>query len=253
MGLEHRSRLFRVSKASTAEGKRGAFVDIQGNPVSQAQLQDRMHNDKKRDKANQARCGCSLWPGELIKEVFSQAKIASMSEQTFGQLNIPERDIEMVEIAKGEWLDESDEKERMGWVFTSYAVLDGISRVVNPGYIKLCGDGAFRTVFANWCILFLGFLSKHYGRTNMRRATADVVAHVRAWPTHFNPLVWVVASGETAGAYRLGIDALLRFANTLTPRVDLALSTKHFHADLTATAEKARRELLKHSVRVAYF
>jgi hypothetical protein len=128
-----------------------------------------------------------------------------------------------------------------------------IARLANPDHIKLCGNGTYKTVFANWFVVPIGFLSKHYGKTTIRGMNSVTKSAATTWPTHFNPLVWVVASGETTGAYRLGLDALLRYGNAVCPALNLPRSVAQFHADLTPTAEKARKELLPQSIRVADF
>ena len=56
-------------------------------------------------------------------------------------------------------------KDHCGFVISTREHLQSISRVSNKEYIMLCGDGTFKSVLQGWCIIIVGFLSKHYSRT----------------------------------------------------------------------------------------
>ena len=131
-------------------------------------------------------------------------------------------------------------------VFSSFACLRCLSKLANKNYIKLCADGTFKQLFANWCTIPLGFLSKRRGRTTLRGLRRSI----KTWPTTFTPLLWIVASGETEGAYTIGARVLDRFAaNTKIAGIDLEIAVKQFHCDMTATAEAARKKYYRCSIR----
>ena len=239
---------YEASRASTAEGKRGAFIDIQASPPRLPQLQRRMSRDAVGGRSDGEVHTARRWPTELIKSVLNEAAIVTVSEDTFRDPAVVPSDLDMVILASGNWLDESGREEHCGWVFSSRACLSAVTKWRNQKFLKLCADGTFRTTFSNWVLIPIGWLSKSYRLTTMRGAPGKV----KTWPTHFTPVLWVFASGETTGAYRLGISTLIRYMRAVNIGWDVSL-VKQFHADLTATAEKARAELLPDSIRVADF
>ena len=73
-----------------------------------------------------------------------------------------------------------------------------------------------------------------------------------ALATCISPLLWVISSGELTKSYSLAIESLTVHAKHLM-NVDVPAVVRQFHCDLTQTAEGARVELLKNSIRASDF
>ena len=248
---------FHRSAANTAHGKRIAFVGVAGEAPELPQLSNKIHNDRSKSRVEDTHQtpADNVWPHELIKRCLADAAVPRVGAETLllwkdipGNIPSNAKDaFDMYLLDEGSWTA-TNGNPHIGFAFSSYACLAALSKLRNKEYIKLTGDGTFKRTFQNWCVIPVGLLTKREGRTRTRGQDAPI----DSWPTHFTPLVWVLASGETTGSYKLGLAALNRMAAALFD-IDLTRCTKQFHADLTPTAEAARQELYPASVRTADF
>ena len=232
-----------ASDASPGVARLTAFVDLPYAPPSPRQLQRRAKRDKhKAMPADEQPCG--LWPTESVKHAFREAGVRAPTDDDF----TGDDELEMYMLGT-ETFQDTGGNDHVAFVVSSLACLKSVSKLANKQYIKLCADGTFKQLFGNWCTIPLGFLTKHKGRTTPRGHTLTVLS----WPTTFTPLVWVVASGETGGAYCAGARVLNRLAGRPLiaggQGIDMRQNVKQFHADMTKTAEAAREELYDKSVR----
>ena len=243
-----------TSKAKKSAGKLVALTKLEESPPKQDILIDRSRNEKKTFRKRKhieqaAEESTDVWTVAVIKQAMRDNNLISLVDCTAEErasivANSPD-DAPMI-LAERSFV--ANNKEHYAVAIASKELLRIISKLANRRYVKLCGDATFKCAFENWCLVTVGSLTKQYGR--IRTPATNAMSGHTAWSTHFSPLVYVFASGETSEAYDVALQGLIESVQAVCA-VDLRDVCRQFHADLTATAERARKERLPKSIRVA--
>lgn len=115
-----------------------------------------------------------------------------------------------------------------------------LSRLANPKYIKLCGDGTFRSVKNPYLLCTLGVISKHYASGERDR--------MPAFRSTFNPVMFAVTNKESEFTYRFLMLSTKKVALKLN-RMDLQTDVRQYHADWHKGEEAARAQEFPNSIR----
>ena len=226
---------FRNSKATTAMGKLAAVCRMEDPPPDPSQVQSWLKRQKKLERAASQI--------EEEPDAYTVAHVDLLLDQ-FGLKSLADTDDDLEACLLGRSVWEEDGKERCAFAFGSRESLRILGKLKNKRYIILCGDATWKQLFAQWCLIPIGVVTKRYGKTTQKGSVPS-----SAWASHLSPVIWVVASGELAGAYMLGFSSLIQHTPAVCPDIDIQEDVKQFNADLTATAEKARQRHLKNSIR----
>lgn len=174
----------------------------------------------------------------------------SLSLRCPGGLDKEMRDqMEMIDFQS--WLD-AKAQTCCGAVVSKWEMLATAARLANKGYIKSCCDGRFKLTYGGWCTLPLGFFCKEYSKTTMR--TPDSKMILPAWTTRFVAQAFVIATSESAPAYRMALESIGAHIDALWPgmfAIGFLNNVRQFLADLSPAAELAREQFLPAALRAS--
>ena len=219
-------------KANTQKLLR-ATRGLQQTPVPKAFMKNWLKNhrpklEQPRDKSaplNWARCD---WD-QLIRDLGTMEAVYEASPQEWPNT---------LKIAACQF-----DFEATAVVLLNPALFKGVmDKLANKCYIKLCGDGTFRLTRAEWVVMSLGVLTKHYARADGECA----------FRTTFTPLLFAIANTESCSTYSLLFTAAVNAARKLCA-IDLPAVAWQYHADLHPGEDNARAACLPNAARVADF
>lgn len=122
-------------------------------------------------------------------------------------------------------------------------VREVFGRLANTNYLKLCGDGTFRTMRQDFVLLTLGVLTKHYG---------ELPRHAFGFATTFNELVFAITNKESEVTYTGLFESCILAAN-LCAQIDIRDKVAQYHCDWHAGEENARQKVWHCSTRAGDF
>ena len=240
-----RVRLHRA-KAKQVSGKLKTLNHLAASPPSKEQAKNMIKNRAYQSRKRAAPAGAAQaddrrWAVDDIREALAAEGLTLPSrihDPNIGRDELVLLD-EVVLPAQG-----GAKKAVYAAVLSTKEILDTHLRLKNQEFVKVATDATFDEVMDDFCTIPVGVLSKNYAET-----TFSDGARLKGYTTHFNPMLWVLASGEPSEAVGAGLScAGERRGHDGRP---LRKRIRQMHADWGSGIEKARREQLPDSVRAA--
>ena len=115
-----------------------------------------------------------------------------------------------------------------------------LTRMANPEYVKLCGDGTYRLMREQWGLCTVGVLAKEYAKGEQDR--------MPAFRTTFESIAYAVTNKESEDNYAHLFRAVKQMALVLIGS-DWTQRVRQYHCDWHLGEEAARKDVFPCSIR----
>ena len=233
------------SRARTALGRLAVLNDLAVSPPSKKQEANR-HKNARRGLPAVAAPTQTVQVRQDILDVLQKANVAeSTPEECFQAFDREPHRLYCVSQATFHIKD----REACAFCLTTPTMCRTTDFLQNALYIKVGADATFKDVARGWSLIAVGVYSRTYETTRYQKTK------IPSWCTHFNPVLYVLTSSDSAPAYELAFRALaaLPAGAGNGPSMLVGPQVRQVHADHDAAIEAARVAVYPDSIRCGDF
>ena len=245
VATEEQRALLKKSRATTSLGRLAAVNHIVESPPSRQQESDRVKNDRKRQAAGEKQVDpWREYTDQETLDIMHAAGVAFTTAQACLQSDDPASLHKLHCVVRKTYRLDSG-KPGFTAIVTTPMFLRAIHLLENPHYIKIATDATWKDLFAQWCLLPVGVLSKQYGLSRFEGGKLP------SWTTHFSEVLIGVSSSECKQAYAVAFEVFDSLPLLAQPPLQAGPHVRQVHGDWAASLENARQQVFPDSVRAS--